>query len=147
MSDQGRQLTEEDARESLSNHILVKAGEIKTKYGASIGKDEILAMLSDREVLRYETRLVFDRDALESGEFAYPQALGSHPSEGFILHVHPALEQRPEDLPLVIAYHMVTINYGEIAGSDEAELFGANLLSLEVDAYYDRLCAIADSLS
>ena len=147
MSDQGRQLTEEDARGSLENHILVKTKEARQKYGESIGTDEVLAMLSDAEVVRYKTRLVFDSDALNKGEFAFAQAIGAHPSEGFILHVHPALEKSPEDLPLAIAYHMVVINYGDIAGSNEAELFGANLLGLEVDTYYDRLCAIADRLS
>lgn len=147
MSDQGHQLTEQDAKDSLRNHIVVKTAEARQKYGEDIGESEILAMLSDSEVVRYETRLAFDTDALQEGEFAFVQPIGTHPSEGFILHVHPALRGNTRDLPLAIAYHLVVINYGDIAGSDEAELFGANLLGLDKDIYYDRLCQIADGLS
>ncbi len=150
MSNQGHQLTEEDARESLRNHILVKTAEARTKYGipdgAAVGLEQIRAMLEDSEVVRYKTRVSFDAGALEAGEFAFAEPAGEHPSDGFTLHIHPALERCPDDLPLAIAYHIVTINYGEIAGSTEAELFGANLLGLDVDDYYQRLCAIADSL-
>jgi len=147
MQDQGRQLTEEDARESLQNHIQVKAGEARAKYGADIGYAEILEMLADREVVRYPVKTVFACDALQEGEFAFVQPIGTSPSEGFILHIHPAFENRKEDLPLLIAYQLVVINYGDIATGTDAELFGATLLGIEVDSYYERLCTLTDSLS
>ena len=147
MQDQGRQLTEEDAKQSLQNHIQVKAGEARDKYGSNIGHAEILKMLEDREVVRYPVKIVFACDALQEGEFAFVQAIGTSPNEGFILHIHPAFETRKDDLPLLIAYQLVVINYGDIATGNEAELFGATLLGIEVDNYYERLCSLTDSLS
>lgn len=147
MEEPGRQLTEEDARESLQNHILVKAGEARAKYGNDIGHAEILEILDDREVVRYPVRLVFACDALHEGEFGFVQPIGKSPAEGFILHIHPAFKDREDVLPLLIAYQLVVVNYGEIATGNEAELFGATLLGIDVDDYYERLCTLADSLS
>ncbi len=47
---------------------------------------------------------------------------------------------------MLIAYHLVVPNYGDIAGADEAELFGATLLGLEVHDYYQALCAASDEV-
>ncbi len=47
---------------------------------------------------------------------------------------------------LLIAYHIPVINYGTIVEALDAELFGATLLGLEVEAYYQALCELADAL-
>ena len=60
--------------------------------------------------------------------------------------MHPLFENRPDDLPLLVAYHVPSINYLDVATHVEAELFGAALLGLSVDDYYARLCELADSI-
>lgn len=141
-----RRLTEEDGRQALRNHIIEKAGAARVKYGFYIDYETICRMLDDPDVVRYPVGIRFDASLLEPGEFAYAQQLGESPSAGYCLFIHPYFENQQENLPLLIAYHIVDINYGEIATSAEAELFGATLLGLDVDAYYQALCELADSM-
>jgi hypothetical protein len=141
-----KKLSEDDGREALRDHVIQKAQAARLKYGLHIDAEVIMKMLDDREVVRYPTGVRFDAGPLQPGEFAYAQPLGARPADGYCLYVHPHFERQPEILPLLIAYHIVDINYGEIATAAEAELFGATLLGLEVDTYYQALCALADSL-
>ena len=131
---------------SLLEHALDKARNARAHYGPDLGLAEMHAMLVDGYVVRYPTRVEFDTVGLEAGMFASLQQCGSTPGDGFVLHVHPHFEDRAEDLPLLIAYHLVTVNYGEIADREVAERFGAALLGLETEEYYQRLCALADEL-
>ncbi len=142
-----RRLTEADGRIALRDHIVGRAMQARLRYGLYIDTEAIMRILDDRQVTRYPCGLRYDAAGLEPGEFAHAQPLGDRPADGYCLFIHPALEQQADLLPLVIAYHLVTINYGEIATSDEAELFGATLLGLEVEEYYEALCEIADHLS
>ncbi len=141
------QLPEQDAREALRNHLIVKARETREKYGEEIGYEQIVQMLADVTVVRFPTVLSFDDTPLRAGEFGWAKPRTQNTQDGFVLHIHPHFEGRSLDLPLLVAYHLVTINYGELAGAEEAELFGASLLGLEVEDYYDRLCQLADELS
>ena len=50
-------------------------------------------------------------------------------------------------IPLLIAYYIPSVNYGDVVSHVEAELFGATLLSLDVDEYYKILCSVADSVN
>ena len=142
----GKTLTEEDGLRSLRDHIVEKANAARIKYGLYIDAETILKILDDRAVVRYPTGLRFDEDSLLPGEFAQALPLGEHPQEGFCIYVHPWFENQKEIWPLLIAYHLVRVNYGEVAGADEAELFGATLLGLEVETYYQALCELADSI-
>lgn len=136
----------EGGHRSLLDHATSKAAEARARLGPEIGYEEVLGLLEDTSLVRYPTRLVFDTVGIESGMFAYMQQCGSSPGDGFVLHVHPHFESRHEDLPLLIAYHLVAVNYGEVADGAVAESFGATLLGLEVEDYYQRLCTLADEL-
>ena len=142
-----RQLTEQDGRLALQDHIREKASAARTRHGPAIEGAGIMRVLDDRETVRYPVGIRFDATALQPGEFAHAQPLGEHPREGFCLFIHPVFEQRPDVWPLLIAYHIAPINYGDIAGPAECELFGATLLGLDVEGYYEALCALTDSLS
>ena len=72
--------------------------------------------------------------------------LADKPSGGFCLFIHPHFEDQPEVWALLIAYHIPSINYGEIVSHDEAELFGATLLGMEQEEYYRALCELVDSI-
>jgi hypothetical protein len=51
-----------------------------------------------------------------------------------------------EQVPLLVLYQLVLVNYGEFASPDDAETFGAAALGLAKDDYYHALCALADEL-
>jgi len=104
------------------------------------------ALLLDRSVVRYPLGVRFDSEPLQPGEFACLEALGDHPSAGFCLFVHPMFEAEHDLIPALAVYYIPSVNYGEVATHVEAELFGATLLGLEVEAYYRLLCSVADAV-
>jgi hypothetical protein len=128
-----------EARAAFSEHLKAKAAAARLKYGPSIDAEAIRIMLGDREVVRYPTSIEFEAAALEAHEFAHPRPLGFHPSDGYCLFVHPHFQGQPENLPLLVAYHIPSINYGGIAEAQHAE-------GLDVETYYRALCGLADSI-
>lgn len=136
-----------NAGEAFAEHLRRKATEARLRYGLYIDAQAIVRMLDDRAVVRYPASVLFDSTALLPGEFAYARPLGFHPSDGFCLLIHPRYESQPDLWPLLFAYHIPSINYGDLAEPEHAELFGATLLGLEVETYYDALCELADGVA
>lgn len=141
-----RQLTAEDAKQSLESHVADKGLSIYEKYGPRIGWNELTQILEDREFVRYPCRIEFDADGLLEGEFAHPIPLGDLPEDGFIMRVHPYFSIDLSRVPALVLYQLVSVNYGAFASSDDAEMFGACALGLPKDDYYDLLCEAADEL-
>lgn len=139
-------LTEDDGYEALRGHVVDKALAARKKHGPLADEQAVRALLADKDVVRFPTTLTFDAGRLRPGEFAYAAPNGLRPADGFTLSVHPHFEHRPEALALLVAYHIPTINYLDVVTNREAELYGAALLGLSVDAYYARLCTLADEL-
>lgn len=141
-----RKLSGADGQQALRDHVVQRAADARLRYGMLIDADTIMKIINDRAVVRYPMGVRFDSGPLRPGEFAALEAIGEHPAEGYCLFVHPRFQGEPESWPLVIAYYIPSVNYGDIASHVEAELFGATLLGLEVDDYYNTLCVFADSL-
>ena len=139
-------ITAEFGQSSLREHIVMKATQARLLRGGLLDRAVMMQVLNDRTVVRYPIGVRFDAQPLCDGEFACLEALGVHPSDGFCLFIHPAFTDADELLPLLIAYYIPSVNYGEIASHSEAELFGATLLGFTVDEYYALLCRAADSL-
>lgn len=139
--------TAHDGKIALREHAIDKAYAARARFGPTIDLAAIQGIIDDRELIRFPVRIVYDARGLEPGEFAHAQPVGLHPRDGFILYVHPTLEHREDTLPCAIAYHLPPVNYGDIADADDCLVFGAALLGLSVDVYYERLCELADSLS
>ncbi|TNF22375.1 MAG: hypothetical protein EP329_28760 [Deltaproteobacteria bacterium] len=135
-----------EAQRSLSDHVRRTALDARALYGPSFDQAALERLLEDRRCCRFPTRIVFDAAGLEPGTFSAAEPLGDDPREGYVIRVHPRFERRPLLLPLLVAYQLVVVNYGDIATHEEAELFGATLLGLSVDDYYQTLCLVADSL-
>lgn len=135
-----------DARQSLNAHVIAKGAEIREKYGPVIGWDELQRLLQDRACVRYPCDLVFDATPLEPGECAHPVAKGDQPEDGFAMYVHPFFLAELPQVPALVLYQLVTVNYGVFASADDAEAFGASVLGLTKDEYYRRLCELADRL-
>ena len=57
------------------------------------------------------------------------------------------VESIPAQVPYLVLYQLVLVNYGEFASADDAETFGANALGLPKDDYYQALCEMANQLS
>jgi hypothetical protein len=140
------QLTADDAKQSLTAHVAVKGSEIFEKYGPAIGWTQLLRILEDRSVVRYPCEIIFDASPLGPGEFAHPVAKGQHPEDGFTMFVHPCFMTQLEQVPLLVLYQLVLVNYGEFASPDDAETFGAYALGLSKDDYYQAICELADQL-
>ena len=139
-------LTVDDARQSLHAHVAAKGVELREKYGPSIGWPELLRLLGDRAFVRYPCEIVFDAAPLEAGEFAHPVAKGDRPEDGFTMYVHPCFMAHLPQVPGLVLYQLVLVNYGEFASPGDAEVFGASALGLTRDEYYATLCALADQI-
>ena len=119
----------QDARQSLNACAAAIGANIYEKYGPRIGWNQLLQILGDRTCVRYPCEIVFDGAELQAGEFA-----------------HPYFMTRLEQVPLLVFYQLVLVNYGAFASPEEAETFGAAALGLPRDEYYTMLCALADEL-
>ena len=140
------QLTAADARQSLNEHVAARGREIHGKYGPHIGWQELRQILEDRACVRYPCEIIFDAGPLEPGEFAHPIAKGERPKDGFTMYVHPFFLTQLPQVPYLVLYQLVVVNYGEFASADDAEMFGAAALGISRDEYYHAICEIADQL-
>ncbi len=135
--------SEEHARQVLRDHIIMVAKRSVEKHGIATTMAVMEQILADRDIIRRETTWLFDNSLLEPGEFAMAVAQGDE----YVIAVHDSFKGKQDSLPLIIAYHLATVNYGEqVVELEEAELFGASLLGLDVDAYYEKICLVVDSL-
>lgn len=142
-----RQLTAEDARQSLSAHVEAKGAEIFAKYGPQIGWAQLQAILGDPDCVRYPCRLEFDAAPLQPGEIAHPEPLGGRPEDGYTLHIHPAYQAQLEMVPYIALYQLVLVNYGVFASAEDAEIFASTALGLDRELYYQALCRLADQVA
>ncbi|MFT5733538.1 MAG: hypothetical protein ACJA0P_002017 [Planctomycetota bacterium] len=139
-------LTEEDGYDALRGHVLDRALLGRERYGPTIDEGALLRLIQDREVIRFPTYITYEDEALMDGEFAWARPRGERPKDGYDIVVATMFQDRPEDLVAIVAYHLVRVNYLDVATHTEAELFGAALLGIEIDDYYSRLCGLADEL-
>ncbi len=142
-----KQLTLEDAKQSLTAHVAAKGAEIQQKYGPHIGWKELHLIMEDRAYVRYPCELSFNDTPLDPGEFAHPVPKSANPEDGFVIHVHPFFSCQPAQVPLLVLYQLVLVNYGDFASPDDAEIFGAAALGISKEDYYSALCEMADLIS
>ena len=142
-----KQLTTEDARQSISAHVASKGIEVFLKYGPRLGWAELQRLLGDRAYVRYPCEIVFNAEQLLPGEFAHPMQKGDRPEAGFTMFVHPLFKTQLDRVPCLVLYQLVVVNYGGFSTSEDAETFGAAALGLTRDEYYSAICDLADRLS
>lgn len=132
---------------ALRDHAVETAANARERYGPEVDWPVFCEMLEDPTVVRFPTRVRFDAGPLQHGEFAHLEPAGDSPADGFHLIIHPRFRDRVEALPRIAAYYLVRVNYGSVATRVEAELFGATLLGLDVERYYEALVSLSDELS
>ncbi len=142
--------SEKEGKESLIGHAAQKAWEARQAYGdgtPGMSMENLQVLLQDRKFIRYPISISYDASMLQEKETAFPHPIEeNNPKAGYIMYVHPSLEGNSDAVPLVVAYQLVAINYGDIAEHESAEHFGSILMGMEVDAYYQKICTITDNL-
>jgi hypothetical protein len=141
-----KQLTADDARQSLSAHVAARGAEIFEKYGPRIAWNQLLRLLDDRACVRYPCAIAFDAAPLQPGECAWPRPNSDRPEDGYVIYIHPLFMTRLDRVARLALYQLVVVNYGEFASSADAEIFGASALGISQEQYYQDLCAMADLL-
>jgi hypothetical protein len=133
-------------QQSLREHILAQAVVAHQKHGPlTAGKLDVL--LHDPECLRHPVRLVFEFGEMAMHQFAQPDIDWRNTElDGRVLYVRPLLRERPDLLPLAVAYMIPLINCGDIITDEYCLTYGATLLGIMEEEYYERLCALADFL-
>jgi hypothetical protein len=142
---------------NLSSAELVRLGEDSLKqrlheqailahfrHGALTPKN-LEIFLSDPECVRYPTRLVFEFGEMAMHQFAQPDLDYRNTSEdGRILYLRPVLRDHPDLTVLAVAYMTPLINYGEVINDEHCLHYGATLLGLMDQEFYDKVCKLAD---
>jgi hypothetical protein len=135
---------EQLGQQSLREHILAQAIVAHQKYGP-LTADKLDALLRDPDCLRHPVRLVFEFGEMAMHQFAQPDIDWRNTAlDGRVLYLRPLLRERPDLLPLAVAYMIPLINYGDIISDDHCLQYGATLLGLMEEEYYQRMCALAD---
>lgn len=139
-------ITLEDGRRALGVHLLEKGHKMRQKYGKFIDYETLLKILRDEEFVRFPTRIEFCSDKIEQGMFAVAERIADDPAKGFTIYVHEYFKKRLGDVPAIVLYHLVTVNYGDFASYSEAEEFASAALGMDKDEYYKYICSLADQI-
>ena len=137
---------EQMGQQSLRNHLIAQATMAHQKHG-HLTAGRLDALLRDPDCLRHPVRLVFEFGEMAMHQFAQPDIDWRNTErDGRVLYLRPLLRDRPDLLPLAVAYMIPLINYGNIITDEHCLLYGATLLGLMEEEYYRQLWALADFL-
>lgn len=137
---------EQLGQQSLREHLVAQAVVAHQKHGP-LTADKLDVLLHDPDCLRHPVRLVFEFGEMAMHQFAQPDIDWRNTEQGGrVLYVRPRLRERPDLLPLAVAYMIPLINYGDIITDDHCLAYGATLLGMMEEEYYTQLCAVADFL-
>jgi hypothetical protein len=137
---------EQLGQESLREHLLAQAIVAHQKHGP-LTAEKLDALLHDPACLRHPVRLVFEFGEMAMHQFAQPDIDWRNPEQdGRVLYVRPLLKDRPDLLPLAVAYMIPLINYGDIITDAHCLAYGATLLGMMEAEFYQRICALAEAV-
>lgn len=130
--------------DSLMDHLRHQASEARGRHGG-LGPDNLETFLNDRDCVRYPTRLVMEFGDMSPHQFAQPDRdyRSNHP-ESRVIYLRPILGKRPDLIALAVSYMIPVINYGQIINDEHCLEYGAALLGLDTEDYYNRICELAD---
>lgn len=134
---------EQLGQQSLHDHLLAQAIVAHQKH-SPINADTLDPLLHDPDCLRHPVRLVFEFGEMALHQFAQPDLdWRNTEQDGRVLYLRPVLRERPDLLPLAVAYMIPVINYGDIVTDAHCLRYGATLLGMLADDYYEQLCALS----
>ncbi len=130
--------------DSLRDHLLAQAVVAHQKH-RGLSFDTLDTLLTDPECLRYPTRLVFEFGEMAMHQFAQPDIdYRNQEQDGRVLYVRPILREHPDLAVLAVAYMIPVINYGKTVSDEHCLLYGAALLGMMVEEFYQQICLLAD---
>ena len=143
-----RRLSAEDlgkvGQDCLRAHLQAQAVVALQKHGP-LSVEILGALLNDRDCLRYPTRLVFEFGGMAAHQFAEPGFdVRRMEDQGRVLYLRPMLRDRPELVVLAVAYMIPVLNYGDVITDEHCLLYGAAVMGLSEEEFYQRICAVAD---
>ncbi|MFO1497231.1 MAG: hypothetical protein U1G07_02345 [Verrucomicrobiota bacterium] len=131
-------------QQSLCDHLVAQAVVAHQKY-APLTADKLEALLHDADVVRHPVRLVFEFGAMALHQFAQPDIDWRNTQlDGRTLYLRPLLRTCPDLLPLAVAYMIPLINYGEVISDAHCLSYGATLLGLVEEDFYNQVCKMSD---
>jgi len=139
-------LTLEEGRQALGVHVLTRGTRLRQKYGNFIDERTLNTILKDPEFVRFPVRIEFDSKELEPGMFGTARRIEGDADKGYVIKIHEYFHKRTGDWPALVFYHLATVNYGDFASCNEAEVFGSAALGMEQEEYYQLLCRLTDSI-
>lgn len=128
----------------LHEHVVKSAGKASEKLGGPLCADNLDLFLSDPDCLRVPTKLVFDGFGVDMHQFANPEFVLVDGLRQCILHIRPHYADLTESHPYIVAYMTAAINYGTGATAALCETYGAIVMQMQEDAFYEAVCRIAD---
>lgn len=137
---------EQLGQQSLREHLAAQAVIAHQKY-SPLTPDKLDALLHDPDCVRHPVRLVFEFGEMAMHQFAQPDVdWRNREQDGRVLYLRPLLKHHSDLWPLAVAYMIPLINYGHIITDDHCLRYGATLLGLMEEEYYQRLCQLGDFL-
>lgn len=127
----------------LPGDLQASAARIRAAYGPRLEPEALGRLLEDRSVIPYPCELRFDADLLLPGEFGHIFANGVDPYAGFTLYLHPVYSSQPSVWPQLVVHQLAQVLSGQTASVEEAEIFGAQVLGLSREEYFQTLCELA----
>lgn len=140
-----RAMDPQEAEQALHAHALEGAERVRRNLGGALCSQNLPEFLEADGCLRCPTELCFDEYDFEAHQFAEPEFITISGQQKCILHLRAKYETRAEDHPYLVAYMAACINYRDAATAALCEEYGAALLGLEVQTFYEKVCAIVDA--
>jgi hypothetical protein len=156
-----------DLRESMAIHLRQRAQEIIHKYGP-INYSVLQQVLQDKKYTRYPVRILFDSGRIETGLFAITEAILTKPDQSlnqtenkeedddsyyikppdqsYEIVIHEYFKDQPEKLLPLILYQLPIVNYGNVVTYEDSEVFGASMMEISQEDYYQLVCDLVDSI-
>ena len=128
----------------LMEHAMEACSRARMRLGGDLTRVNLEQYLADEACVRFPTRIVYSNEGLSPHQFAEPIIESEGPLKQCRLHVHPCFHGRPDVLPYFVAYLAPVINYGPIVTPEICEAYGAHLLGMDPDHFYQRLCTLCD---
>lgn len=130
--------------DSLLTHLQHQAAEARARHGG-LRPGNLDTFLNDRDCLRYPTRLVLEFGEMSMHQFAQPDRdYRSDQPEARVLYLRPILGKRPDFIALAVSYMIPVLNYGQVITDEHCIEYGAALMGLDTDTYYQHICELAD---
>lgn len=130
--------------DSLLNHLRHQAVEARARHGG-VNPGNLETFLNDRDCVRYPTRLVLEYGDMGLHQFAQPAPdVSSTDPDARVLYLRPVLGKRPDLVALAVSYMIPVLNFGRIITDEHCLEYGAALMGMNPEAYYDRVCELAD---